>query len=62
MSPHRTPEHRAELAELQRIAAARVIRNAATGGPVTTFTLAWARRVVATHKPLGRPLGTGEPA
>lgn len=62
MSAARTPQQRAELAELQRIAAARVLARAARGEQVTTFTLAWARRTVATHKPLGRPLGTGEPA
>lgn len=57
----RTPQQREELAELKRIVAERVIRNAASGGAVTPFVLAWSRLQVARRKPLGRPLGTGEP-
>lgn len=62
MSTGRTPQQREELAELQRIAAARVVARAERGEPVDALTLAWSRRHVATTPPLGRPLGTGAPA
>lgn len=51
----------AERNELIRQAAARVIENAENGRGVDPFTLAWARQFCAEHRPLGRPLGTGEP-
>jgi hypothetical protein len=53
---------RAELEELKRIAAQRVLARAAQGERVDALTLAWSRRHVATTPPLGRPLGTGAPA
>lgn len=52
----------AEQRELMRIAAQRVIDNAKSGRLVFAETLAWAEHVVATTPPLGRPLGTGDPA
>ena len=45
-----------------RVAAQRVIDNSRAGRMVFAETLAWAEHVVATTPPLGRPLGTGEPA
>lgn len=53
---------REELAELMRVASARVVARAARGERVDPITLARSRRIVATQRPLGRPLGTGEPA
>ncbi|MCL4695482.1 MAG: hypothetical protein KJ023_00245 [Burkholderiaceae bacterium] len=51
-----------ERAELRRIASLAVIRRAAWGGRVDAAVLAEARAFVAATPPLGRPLGTGEPA
>lgn len=51
----------AEQRELMRIAAQRVIRDHETGARDDPFVLAWARRIIAQIKPLGRHLGTGEP-
>lgn len=50
----------AEQRELMRIAAQRVLDDQAAGRVIARDTLAWARRW-ARIKPLGRPLGTGEP-
>ncbi len=47
----------AERRELFRLAAERMLE----GGTSDPYALEWARRVVATCKPLNRPLGTGEP-
>ena len=54
----RAAEHR----ELHRIAAQRVIDSAEAGRCVDPHSLEWARGVVRTTAPLGRPLGTGGPA
>lgn len=51
-----------ERAELRRIASLSVIRRAERGDEVDAAVLAEARAFVATTPPLGRPLGTGEPA
>lgn len=50
-----------EQRELLRIAAQRVIDDHAAGRRIQSDALAWARNLVAQIKPLGRPLGTGEP-
>ena len=52
----------AEQREQMRVAAQRVLDNSRSGRMVFHETLAWAEHVVATTPPLGRPLGTGEPA
>lgn len=52
----------AEQRELQRMAAQRVIDSAEAGRCVDPHSLEWARGVVKTTAPLGRELGTGEPA
>lgn len=52
-----TDEHR----ELMRIAAQRVVNDHALGIEVDRFRLEWARQIVRSIPPLGRPLGTGEP-
>lgn len=52
----------AERLELMRIAAQRVLADHATGRKLRPETLDWARHIVATIKPLGRPLSTGEPS
>lgn len=51
-----------ERAELRRIASLAVIRRAERGGKVDPRVLAEARAFVLATPPLGRPLGTGEPA
>lgn len=51
-----------ERAELRRIASLSVIRRAERGDEVDAAVLAEARAFVAATPPLGRPLGTGEPA
>lgn len=61
MSTAVNPRQREELNELKRIAAARILENAAAGRGYERTTLRWARMFCATHKPLGRPLGTGTP-
>lgn len=53
-----TPEQR----ELMRIAAQRVLDDHACGRKLRPEALDWAGQIVATVKPLGRPLGTGEPS
>lgn len=53
---------REEQAELMRQVSLRIVARAARGEPVDPITLARSRRIVATQRPLGRPLGTGEPA
>lgn len=50
-----------ERDELMRQACQRALDLHALGVPVSTAHLAFARRWVAEHPPLGRPLGTGEP-
>lgn len=50
-----------EQRELMRIAAQRVIDDHKAGRRCDKDALAWARNIVAHIKPLGRPLGTGEP-
>lgn len=50
-----------EQRELMRIAAQRLLDDVQSGNKRDADAVAWARRIVATHKPLGRPLGTGEP-
>lgn len=50
-----------EQRELMRIAAQRLLDDVKAGHKRDAEAVAWARRIVATHKPLGRPLGTGEP-
>jgi len=47
--------------ELFRMAAQRLLDHVAAGRKTDPEALKWARQIVATHKPLGRPLGTGEP-
>jgi hypothetical protein len=52
----------AERNELTRIAASRILENHEMGRKIAdSETLAWARAFVRMHKPLCRPLGTGEP-
>lgn len=62
MSTAVNPHQRAELIELKRLAGARILANAESGRRYDRVTLRWARMFCAAHKPLGRPLGTGEPA
>lgn len=50
-----------EQRELMRIAAQRLLDDVSAGRKRDGEAVDWARRIVATHKPLGRPLGTGEP-
>ena len=50
-----------EQKELMRVAAARVVADHEAGRVVDPHTLRWARHVVKYIKPLGRPLGQGEP-
>lgn len=50
-----------ERRELLRIAAQRVIDDTASGLRDDPHALAWAQHTVRMIKPLGRPLGTGEP-
>lgn len=53
----------AERRELMRIAAARTVHNVEMGRMVCdAHHLQWARDFIAMNPPLGRPLGTGEPA
>ena len=52
----------AEQLELMRIAAQRVVDDHASGARNDPHALAWAQQIVRTTPPLGRPLGTGEPA
>lgn len=54
------PEQRAELNELKRQVAQRILDNARAGRVIERRTLRWAGLFVRAHKPLGRPLGTGE--
>lgn len=54
-------QQRAEINELKRVAANRILEQAATGRRFDPVTLRWARMFCAAHKPLGRPLGTGAP-
>ncbi len=49
-----------EQRELMRIAAQRVIDDTRVGRKVAPDVMAWAKAWAAI-KPLGRPLGTGEP-
>jgi NAD(P)H-hydrate repair Nnr-like enzyme with NAD(P)H-hydrate epimerase domain len=51
-----------ERDELMRQACQRAIDMDARGLPVSAAHLAFARQWVAEHPPLGRALGTGEPA
>ncbi len=52
----------AERAELMRIAARTICRNADEGRPTADEeTLQWARDFVSMNPALGRPLGTGIP-
>jgi hypothetical protein len=51
-----------EQKELVRVAAARVIADHDAGRVVDPYTLRWARHIVEHVRPLGRPVGTGEPA
>lgn len=53
----------AERRELMRIAAQRIVDNHEHGRRMAEEeTLQWARDFVQFNRPLGRPLGTGEPA
>lgn len=51
----------AERNELARRAAASVIQDAHHGRAVDPVRLEWALQMCAKYRPLGRPLGTGEP-
>ena len=50
-----------EQRELMRIAAQRVVDAHKAGRRISQEALQWARQIVATFKPLGLPLGTGDP-
>ena len=50
-----------EQRELMRIAAQRVVDDHTAGRRIGPEALQWARQIVATFKPLGLPLGTGDP-
>lgn len=50
-----------ERRELFRMAAQRLLDDVAAGRKTDPEALQWARQIVKTHKPLGRPLSTGEP-
>ena len=50
-----------EQRELMRIAAQRVVDDHKAGRRISQEALQWARQIVATCKPLGLPLGTGDP-
>lgn len=56
----RAADARAEMNELKRIAAERILAKAREGRPTQPLAVRWARLFVRAHKPLGRPLGTGE--
>lgn len=63
--PHPNPQTLAadaERAELHRSAAAAAIARHQAGQFVDPVHLEWCRAIVATFKPLQRPLGTGAPA
>lgn len=51
-----------ERDELMRQACQRALDMHARGLPVSATHLEYARKWVDEHPPLGRPLGTGEPA
>lgn len=50
-----------EQRELMRIAAQRLLDDVAAGHKRDRQAVQWAHRIVSQIKPLGRPLGTGEP-
>lgn len=50
-----------EQRELMRIAAQNVLNDVKAGRKRDRQAVQWAERIVAQIKPLGRPLGTGEP-
>lgn len=50
-----------EQRELMRIAAQRVVDDHQAGRRNDLAALGWAEHVLRNVKPLGRPLGTGEP-
>ncbi len=53
----------AERTELMRMACQRIVDNHEHGRRMADEeTLQWARDFVSMNRPLGRPLGTGEPA
>lgn len=60
-SAHRLTCRALQRDELMRQACQRAIDLAAQGQHVSPVHLAFARKWVAEHAPLGRPLGTGEP-
>jgi hypothetical protein len=51
-----------ERRELFRIAAQGLIDHHEAGRTVDPHALKWAKHMVTYIKPLGRPLGTGDPA